>query len=151
MRKWVLIPAFALGLSCSTHASQRRYTREYSFASRSPVYDLERATWLLRQDAEYADPYRGRYDKRVRKETRKLHERARKFRETVERRHWDDRRVHKNLDRLTQQYYRTENAMRRSYGSRRLYRSFGRVQYLMNQIQSRYGGYGYRRYERYRY
>jgi hypothetical protein len=151
MRRLVLISAFALGLSCTSNASQRRYTREYSYTPRIPVYDLERATWLLRQDAEYTDPYRGRYDKRVRKETRKLHERARKFRQTVERRHWEDRRVHKSLDRLSQQYYRTERALRRSYGSRRLYRSFSRVRYLMNRIHARYGGSGYRRYERYRY
>jgi hypothetical protein len=151
MRKLVLISAFALGLSCTSSASQRRYTRDYYYGSRNPVYDLERATWLLRQDAEYTDPYRGRYDKRVRKEARKLHERARKFRRTLERRHWEDRKVRKSLDRLTQQYYRTESAFRRGYGGRRLYRSFSRVRFLMNRIQSRYGGYGYRRYERYRY
>ena len=151
MRKWILIPIFALGLSCTSQASQRRYTREPSYRSRNPVYELERATWLLRQDAEYADPYRGRYDKRVRKEARKLHERARKFRRTVERRHWEDRRTHRSLDRLTQQYYRTESALRRGYGNRRLNRSFRRVQHLMNRIQSRSGVYAYRGYDTYRH
>ena len=151
MRKLILIPAFALGLSCTSHASQRRYSNDYRYRSGSLAYDLEQATRSLRQAAEVTDHYSGRYDKRARKEIRKLHQRAQKFRRTVERRHWEDRRTHKSLDQLTRQYYRTESTLRRSYASRRLYRSFSRVRYLMNRIQRRSGGYGQRRHERYRY
>ncbi len=151
MRNLILIPAFALGLSCTSHASQRRYSNDYRYRSGNLAYDLEQATWSLRQTTESADRYRSRHDKRVRKEIRKLHQRAQQFRRTVERRRWEDRRTHKSLDQLTRQYYRTEDALRHGYGSRRWYRSFSQVRYLMNRIQYRYNGYGQRRYPRYRY
>ena len=151
MRNLVLIPAFALGLSCTSHASQRRYSNDYRYRSGSLAYELEQATWSLRQATEYTAHYRGRYDKRTRKEIRKLHQRAQKFRRTVERRHWEDRRTHKSLDQLTRQYYRTEDTLRHGHEGRYLYRSFSRVRYLMNRIQHRYGGYRSRQNDRYRY
>ncbi len=151
MRNLILIPAFALGLSCTSHASQRRYSNDYRYRSGNLAYELEQATWSLRRTTEYADRYRSRYDKRTRKEIRKLHQRAQKFRRTVERRHWEDRRTHKSLNQLTRQYYRTEGALRHGYGSRPLHRSFNRVRYLMNQIHYRYGGYRPRQNDRYRY
>jgi len=151
MRNLILIPAFALGLSCTSHASQRRYSNDYRYRSGNLAYELEQATWSLRRTTEYADRYRSRYDKRTRKEIRKLHQRAQKFRRTVERRRWEDRRTHNSLDQLTRQYYRTEDALRHGYGSRRLYRSFRRVQHLMIRIQSRSGVYAYRRHDTYRH
>ena len=134
--KWaILFPAFLLGLSCSIHASHRRYPAPVPHRTTSLPYELERATGNLRYDAEYAFRSRSRNEGRALNEIRKLHQRARDFRRTVERRYGDERRYRNDADRLVSQYYRTEDALRYVYAPRQLGRSLSQVRHLMGRLQ----------------
>ena len=139
MKKAMLLPAFLLGLSCSIHASHTRYPAMGSYRTGSLAYELESATGSLRRDAEYAFRVRSRYEKNALKEIRKLHQRARDFRRTAERRYGDERRSRKDFDKLMRQYYRAESALRYGYTPRQLYRSLNTVRRLMSQLQRSYG------------
>jgi hypothetical protein len=99
---------------------------------------LESATGSLLRDAEYAFHVRDRYQRKALNEIRKLHQRARNFRRTLERRYGDERRYRKDFDKLMRQYYRVEEALRRAYTPRYLYRSFNYVRRLLGQSQRRY-------------
>ena len=151
MKRAMLLPIFLLGLSCSIHASHTPHTQHRPYPDRgpyrraNPAYELETATGALRQDAEYAFRGRGRYERKALKEIRKLHQRARNYRRTVERRRGDERRSRRDFDKLMRQYYRAESALRYSRAPRQVYRSFNHLRRLMSRLQ---GGY---RYYRYRY
>jgi hypothetical protein len=138
----MLIPVFLLGLSCSIHASyQRPYPPRAPYRTAHVAYDLEAAAGSLRHDAEYAFRRSSRHEKRALKEIRRLHDRARDFRRSVERRHGDLRRVQRDFDRLAKQYYRAENALRYAYAPQRIYRSLSHVRRLMGQVQRGYAYY----------
>jgi hypothetical protein len=82
---------------------------------------------------------RNRYEKKALKEIRKLHQRARNFRRTVERRYGDERRSRKDFDKLMRQYYRTESTLRYVYVPRQVSRSLNYVRRLMSRLQRGYG------------
>lgn len=150
MRRLLLLPLFLFGLSCSIHASHR-YPDRGSYRVRNMAYELERATWSLRQDAEHAFHYRSRYENKALRELSRLAKRARNFRRSVERHYWDDRRARKDYAKLLRQYDRTEEALSRLYTRGRIYRSLDRVRYLIDRLGYYYTGYGDYRHKRYRY
>lgn len=149
MRKLLLLPVFLLGLSCSIHASHPSYPDRTDYRVRNAAYELERATWSLGRDAEYAF-HRSRHDKKALKEVRRLEDRARHFRRSIEHRYWDDHHGREDFGRLLEQLGRTERALQYAYAPRPLYRSLDRVRYLIGRLQYYYGGQGYYRYNRYR-
>jgi hypothetical protein len=138
MKRAMLLPAILLGLSCSIHASHTRYPASGYYRPATSAYELESATGTLLRDAEYAFHVRGRYERKALNEIRKLHQRARNFRRTFERRYGDERRYRKDFDKLMRQYYRVGEALRRAYTPRHVYRSFSYVRRLLGQSQRRY-------------
>ena len=137
--KWaMLFPAFLLGLSCSIHASHTRYPAPVRYRTSNLPHELERATGNLRYDAGYAFHSRSRNERKALNEINKLHQRARNLRRTVERRYGDERRYRKDADKLMNQYYRAENALRYVYVPRQVGRSLSQVRHLMSRLQRGY-------------
>ena len=138
MKRAMLLPFFLLGLSCSIHASHSSYPTRGHYRPAGSAYELESATGSLWRDAEYAFHGRSRYERKALKEIKKLHQRARNFRRTVEQGYRGERRTRRDYDKLLKQYYRAENALRYARMPRQVYRSLSYVRRQMSRLPRSY-------------
>ena len=120
MKCTLILPAIVIGLSCSGHASHRPVHRDATSVP-SLAYEIERTTRSLQRETQYSTSRRDRQGKKLIQELKRLEERAREFRRTVERSYWEDRRSRKDFDKLVRQYYRTQETTQYTYAPRQVF------------------------------